>query len=90
MTVRVAMIGQRGLPATFGGIERHVEEIGRRLVDRGHEVSVFCRPNYAEATRELTRPDFRLTNRGNGKPLGPSVTTLWAGAAALCAAARGE
>jgi glycosyltransferase involved in cell wall biosynthesis len=45
-TLRIAMIGARGVPATFGGIERHVEELGAALVARGHEVAVFCRPNY--------------------------------------------
>jgi len=40
------MIGLRGLPATYGGIERHVEEIGARLVDRGHQVVVYGRPAY--------------------------------------------
>jgi glycosyltransferase involved in cell wall biosynthesis len=40
------MIGCRGVPATYGGIERHVEEIGARLVERGHEVSVFSRREY--------------------------------------------
>jgi glycosyltransferase involved in cell wall biosynthesis len=40
------MIGQRGVPATYGGIERHVEELGVRLAERGHEVVVFCRTNY--------------------------------------------
>lgn len=45
--LRVAMIGQRGLPATMGGVEHHVEEIGRRLADRGHDITVFCRTNYA-------------------------------------------
>ena len=45
---RVAMIGQRGVPATFGGIERHVEEVGTRLAERGHQVTVFCRPGYLE------------------------------------------
>jgi glycosyltransferase involved in cell wall biosynthesis len=44
--MRIAMIGQKGLPATYGGIERHVEEIGRRLAKRGHEVTVFCRLYY--------------------------------------------
>jgi glycosyltransferase involved in cell wall biosynthesis len=44
--LRVAMIGQRGVPATFGGVEHHVEEIGARLASRGHEVSVYCRTNY--------------------------------------------
>jgi glycosyltransferase involved in cell wall biosynthesis len=42
----VAMIGQKGLPATFGGIEHHVEQIGRRLAQRGHRVTVFCRESY--------------------------------------------
>jgi glycosyltransferase involved in cell wall biosynthesis len=44
--LRVAMIGQRGVPATFGGIEHHVEQLGWRLAARGHEVTVFCRTNY--------------------------------------------
>lgn len=44
--MRIAMIGCRGVPATYGGIERHVEEIGSRLVERGHEVTVFSRRNY--------------------------------------------
>lgn len=45
--MRIAMIGQRGLPATFGGVERHVEEFSARLAARGHEVVVFCRPGYS-------------------------------------------
>jgi glycosyltransferase involved in cell wall biosynthesis len=44
--LRIAMIGQKGLPATYGGIEHHVEEIGARLAARGHHVDVFCRPSY--------------------------------------------
>lgn len=40
------MIGQRGLPASYGGVERHVEEIARRLAARGHEVVVFGRDGY--------------------------------------------
>ncbi|TMD92055.1 MAG: glycosyltransferase family 1 protein, partial [Chloroflexi bacterium] len=43
---RIAVVGQRGVPATFGGIERHVEEIGARLAARGHEVTVFLRSGY--------------------------------------------
>jgi glycosyltransferase involved in cell wall biosynthesis len=43
---RIAFIGQRGVPATIGGIEHHVEEIGSRLADRGHDVTVYTRANY--------------------------------------------
>lgn len=42
------MIGQKGVPATHGGIERHVEELGERLVRLGHEVTVFTRPHYTD------------------------------------------
>lgn len=46
--LRVAMIGQKGIPATFGGIERHVEELGARLAERGVDVTVYCRRSYSE------------------------------------------
>jgi len=42
-SLTIAMIGTRGVPATYGGFETAVEEIGRRLVDRGHKVIVYCR-----------------------------------------------
>ena len=39
----IAMVGTRGVPARYGGFETAVEEIGRRLVDAGHRVVVYCR-----------------------------------------------
>jgi len=47
--MKVAMIGQKGLPATYGGVEHHVEQLGRRLVERGVDVTVFTRPHYSES-----------------------------------------
>lgn len=41
--MRIAMIGTRGVPARYGGFETCVEEVGRRLAAKGHEVTVFCR-----------------------------------------------
>lgn len=41
--MRIALIGTRGVPARYGGFETAVEEVGRRLVSRGHEVTVYCR-----------------------------------------------
>lgn len=41
--MRVALIGTRGVPARYGGFETAVEEIGQRLVNRGHHVQVYCR-----------------------------------------------
>lgn len=53
--MRISMVGQRGVPATFGGIEHHVEELGARLVERGHDVTVYCRSNYTADEKDLHR-----------------------------------
>ncbi len=42
--LKIALIGTRGVPAQYGGFETCVEEVGRRLAAKGHEVVVFCRP----------------------------------------------
>ncbi|HLD18347.1 MAG TPA: glycosyltransferase family 4 protein [Patescibacteria group bacterium] len=44
--MRIVMIGQKGYPAKSGGVEKHVEELSKRLVKHGHEIFVFCRPWY--------------------------------------------
>jgi glycosyltransferase involved in cell wall biosynthesis len=41
--MRIAMVGTRGVPARYGGFETCVEEVGTRLADAGHEVTVYCR-----------------------------------------------
>lgn len=41
--MKIAMIGQKGMPAYYGGVERHVEELSTRLVQSGHEVTVYSR-----------------------------------------------
>jgi len=40
--LKIAYIGLRGIPAEYSGIEKAVEEIGVRLVKKGHEVTVYC------------------------------------------------
>lgn len=51
--MRIAFIGQKGIPAKFGGVEKHVEDLSRRLAGAGHEVIVYTRPNYTDpALRE--------------------------------------
>ena len=53
--MRIAMIGSRGLPATHGGVERSVEELGTRLAGLGHQVTVFCRPGYSRTRIPIHR-----------------------------------
>jgi len=47
--MRIALIGTRGVPAHYGGFETAVEEVGRRLVARGHDVTVYCRRQPGES-----------------------------------------
>ncbi len=44
--MRIAMIGQKGIPAIYGGVERHVHDLSVRLVQRGHNVVVYSRKWY--------------------------------------------
>jgi glycosyltransferase involved in cell wall biosynthesis len=43
--MRVAILGTRGIPAAYSGFETAVEQISSRLTERGHEVTVYCRPH---------------------------------------------
>jgi len=46
--MRIAMLGTRGIPASYSGFETCVEELGRRLVERGHKVTVYCRSHHVK------------------------------------------
>ena len=46
--MRIAMIGQKGIPARFGGVERHVYELSTRLQKSGHDVTVYGRSWYTD------------------------------------------
>ncbi len=37
------MVGTRGVPAAYGGFETAIEEVGRRLAERGHDIAVYTR-----------------------------------------------
>jgi len=43
--VNIAIMGIRGIPASYGGFETMAEELSLRLVQRGHEVTVYGRAN---------------------------------------------
>ena len=41
--MRIALLGTRGIPASYGGFETFAEQLSTRLAARGHEVFVYCR-----------------------------------------------
>ncbi len=60
--MRIAMLGTRGVPATYGGFETAIEEIGSRLVQRGHEVVVYCRETEGSGEAQNTYRGMNLVN----------------------------
>jgi glycosyltransferase involved in cell wall biosynthesis len=50
--LHVAFIGTRGVPASYSGFETCVEQVGKRMVQRGHEVTVFCRSTHYSERRQ--------------------------------------
>lgn len=52
---RIAMIGQKGIPVQYGGVERHVEELSVALVQRGFQVDVYTRPYYTPSSKRMYR-----------------------------------
>lgn len=41
-TLRIAILGARGIPASYGGFETFAEQLATRLALRGHQVTVYA------------------------------------------------
>jgi len=61
--MRIALLGTRGIPAQYGGFETFAEELSWRLVERGHEVTVYCRERFGEPTYRGARLQYLPTIR---------------------------
>jgi len=71
------MLGVKGVPA-IGGIARYVEEVGSRLVERGHEVTVYCRPHFMEGEGDYRGMRRTVTGGLRGKHLDALTHTFTA------------
>jgi glycosyltransferase involved in cell wall biosynthesis len=50
--LRIAFIGGRGVVGKYSGIETYYEEIGMRLVEKGHKITAYCRSYFTPAIAE--------------------------------------
>lgn len=75
--LRIAMLGSRGIPHTYSGYELFLGEVAPRLVNRGHEVIVYCRSSLFQ-TRPKTHKGVQLIYLPNieTKVLGTPTHTL--------------
>lgn len=53
--MKIALLGTRGIPASYGGFETFAEEVSACLVRRGHDLTVYCRSHHATAGRQTWR-----------------------------------
>ena len=53
--MKIAMIGQKGIPSRAGGVEIHVEELAAGLVEAGAQVDVYCRRYYCKNRVKMHR-----------------------------------
>ncbi|HSQ01259.1 MAG TPA: glycosyltransferase family 4 protein [Candidatus Dormibacteraeota bacterium] len=69
--LRIAVIGPRGIPSSYSGIERVTESLYGALAVRGHDVTVYCRPEYVERSPQFYK-GIRLvgTPAVNGRSMG--------------------
>ncbi len=44
--LKIALMGTRGVPASYSGFETCVEQLGSRLAARGHQVTVYARKHH--------------------------------------------
>ena len=57
--LKIAVIGTRGIPSNYSGIERAIESLYTRLAARGHRITVYCRSEYM-ATKVECHHGIRL------------------------------
>ncbi len=57
--MRIAILGTRGIPASYGGFETFAEHLSTRLAARGHDVTVYGRAHYV-SPRQLEYLGVRL------------------------------
>lgn len=50
--MKIAFIGQKGMPTQNGGVERYTENLAINLAQKGHEVFVYSRRYYSQGIKE--------------------------------------
>lgn len=72
--MKIAILGIRGVPAKYGGLETCAEEIGARLVARGHRVICYCRTGTEDDDLEFYRGIRRINLPSLKHPLTDTYT----------------
>ena len=64
--MKIAIIGHKRIPSNEGGIEKGVEQHSLRMVERGHQVTVYNRGGHNVFGKEfdgIKRKEYRQQNK---------------------------
>lgn len=64
-SMKIAMIGQKGMPAKHGGVEQHVHGLATGLVKAGHAVTVYSRSWYTGETGDTKHDGVDVKHVGS-------------------------
>jgi glycosyltransferase involved in cell wall biosynthesis len=78
--LRIAVIGGRGVPSTYSGVERIWEDLFSWFASRGHKITIYCRPQVM-AEKTGTYKGMRLVRTPapggkNGETLSHSFNSI--------------
>ena len=84
VSLKLAILGTRGVPPNYGGFETFAAELGTRLIRRGHEVSVYCRENQSAVGSRQSAVDEADAGAVEGRGLTadrrlPTADSSWNG-----------
>ncbi len=86
--LRIAVIGPRGIPSSYSGIERVTESLYGALAERGHDITVYSRPEFVGRKPTFYRGiRLRRASALNGRSLGTVSHVI---ASSLHATLRGD
>lgn len=81
--MKIAVVGTKGIPAQFGGIERHCEELYPRLAEMGHDVTIFTRGWFSSVRGTYLGLTLRTAPTINAKGMDAFIHTALASLATL-------
>jgi len=58
--MKISILGTRGIPARYGGFETLADQLSKKLVERGHEVTVYCRKPFTRTDDTYDRRIHRV------------------------------
>jgi len=71
------MFGQKRIPSREGGVEIVVEELGKRMVKKGHQVTCYNRKGKHVSDADLAQYAGKHTRESTSSPFSQLRAKVW-------------